>query len=131
MRKVLAVLVLLLVSLPAFSKVPANAWQTGTLADSSESFHTRGGGAITGNQYGLHGAMGTHEYPIVQYTIETDSYIYQANLVLHNDREKRPSLTVHGPIKFAIVKSDLYIQDENGKEYKLVLDKKAMKTTGK
>jgi hypothetical protein len=128
MRKVLVVLVLLFVSLPAFSKVPTDAWQTGTLADSSESSHTRGGGAITGNQYGVHGAMGTHEYPIVQYIIETDAYIYQANLVLHNDREKRPSLTIHGPIKFAILKSNFYIQDEQGKEYKLVLDKKTLKT---
>lgn len=129
MRKVLAILLLLFVALPAFSKsVPAEAWQTGTLIDSSESFHTRGGGVVTGNQYGVHGAMGSHEYPIVQYTIETDLLTYQADLVLRRDRDKRPSLTIHGPIKFAILKSDFYIQDERGKEYKLVLDKKTLKT---
>jgi len=128
MRKALTVFTLLLVSLPAYAKsIPADAWQTGRLEDSSESSHTRSGGTLHGDQYGLHGAMATHEYPIVAYVIETDTYIYQANLVLRRDKDKRPLVTVHGPIKFAVLKSDFFIQDEQGKEYKLVLDRKTLK----
>lgn len=82
---------------------------------------------MTGNQYGVHGAMNSHEYPIVQYTIDAGAYVYQVNLVLHNDREKRPAVTIKAPIKFALEKSDFYIQDEQGKQYKLVIDKKTLK----
>lgn len=129
MNKSLAVLLLCLVPLPAFSKsIPADAWQSGTLKDSSESSHVRSGGVINGNEYGTHGVMASHEYPIVEYTIETETYIYQVNLVLRRDRDKRPALTIHGPIKFAIVKSDFFIQDEQGKQYKLVLARKTLKT---
>jgi hypothetical protein len=35
--------------------------------------------------------------------------------------------TVNGPIKFAFVKSDLYIQDENGKEIEVKLTKKTLR----
>ena len=42
------------------------------------------------------------EYPIVQYTIDAGAYVYQVNLVLHNDREKHPAVTIKAPIKFAI-----------------------------
>jgi hypothetical protein len=72
--------------------------------------------------------MASREYPIVQYTIDTPGYVYQANLVLRHAKDKQPPLTVNGPIKFAIVKSDFYIQDEQGKEHKLVLVKKTLKT---
>lgn len=129
MRKTLAASLFLAFCLPLAAKnIPADAWQTGTLTDSSESWHTRGGGAMTGNQYGVHGAMGSHEYPIVQYTIDAGAYVFQVNLVLHNDREKHPAVTIKAPIKFAIdEKADFYIQDERGKRYKLVIDKKTLK----
>lgn len=128
MRRLFILFVLLAIPALTFAaKIPADVWQSGTLKDSSETWHTRGGGAITGNQYGLHGAMGNHEYPIVQYTIETAAYVYEVNLVLVNDRAKRPSLTVNGPIQFAIEKSIFYIKDDQGKQYKLILDKKTLK----
>lgn len=117
--------------LPLFGS-PADAWQTGTLKDSSESWHSRSAGSIYGTSnptYGnVHGSMASREYPIVQYTIDTPGYVYQANLVLRHAKDKQPPLTVNGPIKFAIVKSDFYIQDEQGKEHKLVLVKKTLKT---
>lgn len=74
--------------------------------------------------------MASREYPIVQYTIETATYTYEANLVLRNAKDKQPTVTVNGPIKFAIVKSDFYIQDEQGKERKLVLVKKTLRAAG-
>ncbi len=71
--------------------------------------------------------MVSREYPIVQYSIETDTYTYEANLVLKHAKDKQPPVTVNGPIKFAIIKNDFYIQDEQGKEHKLVLVKKTLK----
>jgi hypothetical protein len=123
MRVTLALL--LFACLPAFSaKVPADAWQGGTLRDSSESWHSKSAGTVHGN----HGSMSSREYPIVRYVIDTDGYIYEADLVLGHANAKQPAVTVNGPIKFAIVKSDFYIQDEQGKEFKLVLAKKTLKT---
>ena len=124
----LSLVVLLLLLLPgivAAEKIPANAWQTGTLTDSSESWHSRSVGYITGGQgYGVHGGMVSREYPIVRYVIDSDTYQYEAELALRHKRDNHPSVTVNGKIKFAIVNSDLYVQDEQGKEFKLTLVKK-------
>ena len=134
-RQTVAIVLLLSFSCVCFAeKVPSEAWQTGTLKDSSESWHSRSAGYINGNSNptygGVHGAMASREYPIVQYTIETATYTYEANLVLRNAKDKQPTVTVNGPIKFAIVKSDFYIQDEQGKERKLVLVKKTLRAAG-
>lgn len=131
MRLTIGVLLLLWLCCTAVAeKVPSDAWQTGTLKDSSESWHSRSAGTINGNAgYGVHGAMVSREYPIIEYTIETNTYTYEANLVLKHANDKQPPVTVNGPIKFAIVKSDFYIQDEQGKEHKLVLVKKTLKAT--
>ncbi len=130
MRLTLVGLLLLSASIALFAeKIPADAWQTGTLKDSSESWHSRSAGTINGNTgYGVHGTMVSREYPIVQYSIETDTYTYEANLVLKHAKDKQPPVTVNSPIKFAIIKNDFYIQDEQGKEHKLVLVKKTLKT---
>ena len=126
--------ILLLLSLRCIAvaeKVPADAWQTGTLKDSSESWHSRSAGYVHSNSNptygGVHGQSSSHEYPIVRYTIETATYIYEADLILHSAKSKQPPLTVNSPVKFAIVKSDFFIQDEQGKQWKLVLAKKTLK----
>jgi hypothetical protein len=117
-------LVLVLQSATLAAKVPADAWQTGKLTDTSETWHSPTVGTL--NSSG--GLLVGREYPIVTYLIETDTYTYEAELALRHKGDKRPSLTVNGPIKFAIVKSDFFIQDEAGKEYKLALTKKTLKT---
>lgn len=105
------------------AKVPADAWQSGTLTDSQESWHSRTVGTLNNGN----GMLVGREYPIVHYTIDTPGHVYEADLALRHRRDKQPSLTVNGPIKFAVVKSDLYIQDEDGKEIKLTLTKKTLK----
>ncbi len=115
----IAVLLFLFVSPSFASKIPADAWQTGTLVSSEESWHSRVAGA--------NGMVEGREYPIVHYVIDTPQYTYEANLALKHQRAKRPALTVNGPIRFAFVKSDLYIQDENGKEIEVKLTKKTLK----
>jgi hypothetical protein len=118
----LAITVLLLFSLCLAAKIPADAWQTGTLSSSEESWHSR--------VAGVNGMVVGREYPIVHYVIDTPTYIYEADLALRHQRDKRPALTVNGPIKFAFAKSDLYIQDENGKEVEVKLTKKTLKQGG-
>jgi hypothetical protein len=115
----IAVLLFLFVSPSFASKIPADAWQTGTLVSSEESWHSRVAGA--------NGMVVGREYPIVHYVIDTPQYTYEANLALKHQRAKRPALTVNGPIRFAFVKSDLSIQDENGKEIEVKLTKKTLK----
>ena len=60
-------------------------------------------------------------------TAKVQKELANANL---SEEEKQPPVTVNGPIKFAIVKNDFYIQDDQGKEHKLVLVKKTMKPSG-
>jgi hypothetical protein len=115
----LAITVSLLFSVALAAKIPGDAWQTGTLVSSEESWHTRVAGA--------NGMVVGREYPIVHYVIDTPQYTYEADLALKHQRDKPPALTVKGPIKFAIVKSNLYIQDENGKEIEVKLTKKTLK----
>lgn len=105
------------------AKVPADAWQAGTLTDSSETWHSRTVGTLNSN----HGMLIGREYPIITYTIEADTFTYEVELTLRHRGDDRPSLTVNGPIKFAIVKSDFFIKDEQGKEFRLILAKKTIK----
>ena len=115
----IAILLLPLVSPSFAAKIPADAWQTGTLVSSEESWHSR--------VAGVNGMVVGREYPTVHYVIDTPQYTYEADLALRHQRDKRPALTVNGPIKFAFVKTDVYIQDENGKEIEVKLTKKTLK----
>lgn len=115
----LVVTISLLLSLALAAKIPADAWQTGTLTSSEESWHSR--------LAGVNGMVVGREFPIVHYVIDTPQYTYEADLALRHQRDKRPSLTVNGPIKFAFVKSAFYIQDESGKEIEVKLTKKTLK----
>jgi hypothetical protein len=130
-RQIVTGLLLLSFSYVAFAeKIPADAWQNGTLKGSEESWHSRSIGMLnTHSNSTIHGISASGEYPIVEYVIETPQYVYEAHLVLRRASDSQPLITVNGPIKFAIVKSDLFIQDEQGKQWKLVLTKKTLKTT--
>lgn len=113
---------LLLTAAADAAKTPVAAWQTGTLTDTQESWHSKTVGTLNNG----HGMLVGREYPIVHYTIDAPPYVYEADLVLKHRHDKQPTLTVNGPIKFAFVKSDLYIQDEQGKEIRLTLTKKTL-----
>ena len=79
----IAVLLFLFVS-PSFAKIPADAWQTGPLVSSEESWHSR--------VAGVNGMVVGREYPIVHYVIDTPQYTYEADLALKHQRDKRPAL---------------------------------------
>lgn len=126
MRLTLAAL--LLASLPAIAaKVPADAWQTGTLADISDEQR-----AVTTEHehtYGTHRNSTTTDssYVVPHYILETDKYTYEA-IANGGDRRRRLAVTVNGPLKYALVGTDFYIQDEQGKEHKMTVLKKTLRT---
>src|ERR1700680_181007 len=91
----LLIVVLLFVSFSLAAKIPADAWQTGTLTSSEESWHSRTVGTINNGN----GVLVGREYPIVHYVIDGSTYTYEADLVLRHRRDKQPTVTVNGPIK--------------------------------
>jgi hypothetical protein len=119
MRRILPFVVVLLWVLSAAARVPASAWQSGTLKDLTTDTESR--------IVGLNGMLVQGHIVITHYFIESSAYIYEADLRLHA-KDKQPPVTVNAPIKFALVGSDFYIQDEEGKEHKLMLVKKILKT---
>src|ERR1039458_6729416 len=86
---------LLLAATVKAGNIPADAWQTGTLRDSSESWHSRSAGVLNGSQGNLNGMVVSREYPIVHYIVETDQYVYEADLTLRHKRDKQTTLTVN------------------------------------
>ena len=120
-RKILVQLAFIaLFTFSAFgAKIPATSWQTGTLTDLTTDNESK--------IVGLNGMLVQSHHVITHYFIESADYIYEANLVLHA-KDKQPPVTVNGPIKFALAGNDFYIQDEQGKEHKLALVKKTLKT---
>lgn len=120
MRRILPVLVILLIVSYAAAKIPDSAWHTGTLKDLTTDRESR--------LLGANGMLVQAQFLITHYFIETSTYIYEADL-RSRAKDKQPPVTVNGPIRFALVGNDFYIQDEQGKEHKLMLVKKTLKPT--
>ena len=106
-------------SISVSAKVPAAAWQTGTLKDLTTETLSR--------TIGLNGMLAQKHYLVCHYLIESADYVYEATRTIHSD-EKQLEVTVNGPIKFALIGTDFYVQDEKGKEHKLDFVKKTLKT---
>jgi hypothetical protein len=122
----LALAVWLLASLPAFAnKVPDSARRVGTLKDVTQEERSSTSGTMNNGHGSLHGS----NYSVPHYIIETDTYIYEVEHTRGHARKKaHMPVTVNGPIKFAIVNLDFYVQDEQGQEYKMDVVKKTLKT---
>ncbi len=115
----LALCIWLLCCAPAFAnKIPSSDWQTGTLKDVTQEERS----ATVGTMNNGHGSLQGSSYSIPHYIIETDSYIYEVvHSRGHSRKKARMPVTVNGPIKFAIVSSDFYVQDEQGQEHKMAI----------
>lgn len=120
MRRILPLLAILLMVSCAAAKVPDSAWQTGTLKDLTTDRESK--------LLGVNGMLVQAQFVITHYFIESSTYIYEADL-RSRAKDKQPPVTVNGPIRFALVGNDFYIQDEQGKEHKLMLVKKTLKST--
>lgn len=119
MRRIFPLLVVLLSASCAMAKVPASAWETGTLKDLTSDSQSK--------LIGMNGMLVQAQFVITHYFVESATYIYEADLRLRA-KAKRPPVTVNAPIKFALIGNDFYIQDEDGKEHKLMLVKKTLKS---
>jgi hypothetical protein len=115
------ILIALLLTGTAFAK--DRAWQTGKLLDiQTERVMLRG--STTGDQR-------------FHYTIESGNLIYTVSHYPNNRRvpafydamkpAKPANLTIKGPVKFAIEKNKFYLQDDDGRDLKVELVKKAFK----
>lgn len=63
------------------------------------------------------------------YTIDSDQYVYTAGHFIFRGKRLPLPLTINTKVKFAIVKENFYLVDDEGKEHKLKLEKKALKPT--
>jgi len=107
----------------AADKIPDSAWQTGTLRNVTSDTHSRVLGTINNGT----GMVGTQVRIVWHYTIENSQYIYEADRTT-NRHDKALNVTINAPIKFAVVRMDLYLQDEAGKVHKLAIATKTLKT---
>lgn len=121
MKRAFSLLIALLLVSYAIARVPASAWQTGTLKGLTTDTDSK--------LLGMNGTLVQLHFVITHYFIESPTYIYEADLRLRA-KDRQPPVTVNGPIRFALVKNDFYIQDEDGREIKLMLVKKTLKSPG-
>src|SRR5713101_2881999 len=127
MKRLPLILVLSLFSLPAIaSKVPDSAWQSGTLVDITDEQRavTTEHQHVSGSR--RHSTTMDSSYTIPHYIIEANGYTYEA-IAKGGARRRRLSVTINGPLKYAFVGADLFIQDEQGKEHKMTILKKTLK----
>jgi hypothetical protein len=123
--KALAVLALVVgMASPALAvKIPDSEWQTGTLREIATDSHSR----LHGVSNGGIGVLNTSIYVVTHYVIDGPGYTYEANRVPSGRHPRQLLVTVHGPIKFALVGHDFYIQDDEGKTQKLIFVERALK----
>ena len=60
---------------------------------------------------------------VASYTIETGEYVYVVKRKVGH-RDKPLLVTVNDPVRFAVEGQDFYLVDEQGKEHKLLLDRR-------
>jgi len=117
MRRLAAIFLLLSLAGPvSAAKIPDSAWQDGTLREIKQT--TRSG--VVGVLNDGHGYIGDRLSAVMHYFIEAPGYTYQANWPLKGRHPRQLLVTVHGPIKFALVGHDFYIKDDEGKTQRLV-----------
>jgi hypothetical protein len=105
-------------------KVLDSDWKTGTLVDVTSHTGRRTVGSMSGGQ----GQMNSLRDDATYYEIDAGDLVYVAKRTLTRRGDKQLKLTVNTPVKFAIKKDDFYILDEEGKEHKLSIEKKTLKT---
>lgn len=120
-------LVVFMLSIAAVAeKIPDSAWQLGTLRSVTSETRSRVLGTLNNGT----GLVGEQIRIITHYTIETAQYIYQADRTA-NRHDKPLNVTINGPIKFAVVGTDIYVCEDTGKVHKLVVATKTLKTETK
>jgi hypothetical protein len=118
---------LLLVVCSMLSLAKDHAWTTGTLVDSETERGTRTVGIPS--TIGSGPMIATLRNDVTLYTIDDGKYLWLVSRRMVKKNDKSLELTVNAPVKFAIEKEDCYLLDDEGKEHKLVVEKKTLKPT--
>ena len=117
MRRIPVTVLLCLVSVASYAEKPRESdWQTGTLREISQSTHSGVVGVVNDG----HGFVGERMSAVMHYFVDSPEYTYEANMLLKGRHPKQLLVTIHGPIKFALIGHDFYVQDDEGKTQKLV-----------
>jgi hypothetical protein len=135
--------ILALIATVAFAAKPHRDWKTGRLVESAESRETSGGGPIaiarsTSAQSSNPAIQAAGEYATAAaiaangprtvvwqgFVIQGIDYVFMVKRAMIG--RKQPNVTINGPIKYAFDKGKFYILDEDGKEFPLLVMKKAL-----
>src|SRR5439155_4076354 len=95
-------------------------WKEGTWRDSQRFSETRGAIAVGPSIVIL-------PKVVQRFVIGTPEYFYSAEQRLKG-RQKPLPMTVNGSVKYALDKETIYVIGDDGKEYKLALTKKVLRT---
>jgi len=131
-RYSIALIAILSISTLAFAGKKERQWKTGKLVDSANETFTRHGGTNTQGHVNSDGTYtaGTSqvswEHEKFIFTIRGDDMIYVVSHVISFRWSKKVELTVNGPVKYAVEKRDFYLVDENGREFKMKIEKKIL-----
>ena len=118
-------LCLTLVALPGVSKDKKREWQTGKLISVEQG--TEAGPAIPTGTTTI-----PSTYKTWTYTVETDSVVYGFSARGKGLHERPRHLTIGNQVTFALgEKKDVWVLDEDGKEFKASVTKKAAKPAPK
>jgi hypothetical protein len=119
-----------LIVLPGVSKDKKREWQTGKLI-SVEQGTEAGAGVITGKTTTTPLVIPT-TYKTWTYTVETNTMVYGFSAIGKGWHERPHNLTIGKEVKFALGdKEDVWVLDEDGKEFKASVTKKAAKPAPK
>jgi len=64
---------------------------------------------------------------VTLYTIDDGKYLWVVSRHLVKKHDKPLNVTINAPVKFAVEGGDCYLMDDEGKEHKLVVEKKTLK----
>jgi hypothetical protein len=115
--------------LVVFSAVPVakdRAWTTGTLVNSETQRGTRTVGVPS--TIGSGPMIATLRNDVTLYTIDDGKYVWVVSRRMIKKHDKPLNVTINAPVKFAVENEDCYLLDDQGKEHKLVVEKKTLKT---
>jgi hypothetical protein len=123
-RLLCGVLFLLVFSGASVSK--DRAWTTGTLVNAEIQRGTRTVGIPS--LIGSGPMIATLRNDVVLYTIDDGKYVWVVSMRMIKKHDKPINVTINAPVKFAVDNEDCYLLDDQGKEHKLVVEKKTLKT---
>lgn len=133
MKHTFLALLLMAVSLSAFSDKKARDWKTGKLMDTDSVRYTTSSGSSTQGQINPDGTYKsttsntTWSHKKFVFVIQGDDLTYIVSHVLSWRWSKEIQLTINGPVKYAVEKNDFYLLDEKDREFKMKIEKKILR----